>query len=156
MDSLLDALRDEAGTAEEVGSALYSFLNLLPDYSADISAVISHLFGISSVLQKLEVDLPKSRYHSSLDLVFDDVRVALESLSMTLIDVERHFERLGITAHPGAPAFKRVWREIQSALGDDAITFLDRLENFKDFFVGLTARLRGSGWFVASEWFPRG
>ncbi|KAI9791765.1 MAG: hypothetical protein M1816_003575 [Peltula sp. TS41687] len=144
-EELMEELLEEAAAAEDVAAAFYPFLSRIYEYSAEISAVISELFGISSAFRDLAKTLesPRLSSYSRVDLYLDDIELSLDKVFFTLNCVEYHFERLGITPDPHTPAYGRVWREIQSSLRDGSITFLEKLRMFKDFLFGLVDHLRG-------------
>lgn len=143
LDDVLDELLEGATAAEAVASGLYPFLDKIPEYSPDVSAVISELFGISSALRELATSRESRMLLSHTNPVVGDLELSLDSLCITLDCIDHQFERLGITPDPQAPAFARVWREIQLALRDGSFTFLDRLRTFRLFFLGLADQLKG-------------
>lgn len=139
----VEDLLAEAVAAEEVASAFFPFLSRTQEYSADISAVMSELLGISSAYRDLAKHLDSRAYYTRATLILDDLDLSLETMYFTLKPLEYHFERLGITPDPQTAAFARVWREIQSTLRNGSITFLETLRLFKDFLLGLADQLKG-------------
>lgn len=138
-----DDLTDDAEAAEDVAAALFPFLNSIPECGHEISAVMSELFGISSMLRELAKCAQSRSYERWTSLIVDDLDLALPSFALILKDVDRLFERLAITPHPGARAYLRVWREIRSMLGDGSTSFVGKLKTFRYFFEELCSQVKG-------------
>lgn len=69
-----------AETAQDIAAGLNKFLNPVPEHSAEIAALISECFAISSVLRELSSATGDPRYAWNLNLISQDLGVTLTSL----------------------------------------------------------------------------
>ena len=69
-----------AETAQDIAAALNNFLDPVPEYSTEITALISECFAISSVLRQLSTATADPRYIRNHHLISEDLDVTLRSL----------------------------------------------------------------------------
>jgi hypothetical protein len=141
----VDDLLALARTAEEVGSRLHNFAGYVEDCSADITGVISELYGTSTSLRTLCDVLRDPRFYVGHQQAEFDIRLGYESLTVTLNDLRNMFERLSITRRPTNASYRRVWREICSKFRDeDGGPLVVRLELYHMFFLEIAFKVEGS------------
>ena len=134
------ALLAQAETAQDIAAGLNRFLDPVPEYSTEITALISECFAISSAIRELRTAIGDSRFNRQYLEVQDDINVTLRSLDYTFEDVRRMFGGLGSAHHLSpASAYRSVWTEMTVHFQDESGNSLcRRLEYYRRFLLMLT------------------
>ena len=137
------ALIAVAETAQDVASGFNKFLDQVPEYSSEITGLISECFAISSGLRELNTGKDDPRYYRAYNDVRPKVQIVQQSLEYTFRDVLRLFAGLGRPTHISTRiAYNQVWREIDDHFWQEGRTSLvKRLENDRLFLQQLTCIL---------------
>ncbi|KAL8809780.1 MAG: hypothetical protein Q9200_003116 [Gallowayella weberi] len=107
------ALIGAAEDAQDIAAGFNKFLDPVPEFSAEITALISECYAISSALRELNTAKDDPRYYRDFEYIRNNVDIAQESLNYTFHDVRRLFGGLGRTsAISRRTLFYQVWREI--------------------------------------------
>lgn len=134
-----------AESAEDLASALTRFRDVIPEAAADITALITELFAVSTTLRELFRLHDDPRCERRYPIIVEDVQLTLYSLDYTFEDFRT---LLGGLDRPGylsnATNYRRVWRNIlehfQRESGD---TLSRRLEICRAFLLQLKSELQG-------------
>lgn len=101
-----------AENAQDVAAALDRFLIHVPDYSAEIAALIAECYSVSSALLQIDRIIGPFPHHLYYRDISHDLTTVRESLDFTFDDVHRIFGRLGrVAAIPGAE-YGHVWDDL--------------------------------------------
>ena len=135
------ALLAQAETAQDIAAGLNRFLDPVPEYSTEITALISECFAISSAIRELRTAIGDSRFNRQYLEVQYDINVTLRSLDYTFEDVRRMFGGLGSAHHLSqGSAFRSVWRDITVHFQEESSNSLcRRLEYYRLFLLMLTS-----------------
>lgn len=130
------ALVATAEAAQDIAAGLDKFLSPLPDYSTEITALISECFAISSALRELETAIGDSRSNRRYHQIIEDVRVTLQSLEYTFNDVRRLFGGLGRADYISqSAAYRLVWQDITAHFMEESGNSLCRRLGFYRRFL---------------------
>ena len=125
----------QAESAQDVAAGLNRFLDPVPEYSTEITALISECFAISSAIRELRTAIGDSRYNRQYLEVQYDINVTLRSLDYTFDDILRMFGGLGSAHHLSqASAYLSVWTDITVHFqNESSISLCRRLEDYRRF-----------------------
>ncbi|KAL8818447.1 MAG: hypothetical protein Q9223_002923 [Gallowayella weberi] len=137
------ALIGAAEDAQDIAAGFNKFLDPVPEFSAEITALISECYAISSALRELNTAKDDPRYYRDFEYIRNNVDIAQESLNYTFHDVRRLFGGLGRTsAISRRTLFYQVWREIDDFFYHESnISLCKRLEYKRLYLVELTCWL---------------
>ena len=122
------SLRSIAQNAEDVAAGLRTFRDHLPRSSTRITACISELFALSSVLREINNGEGDVHFAASFYHVQDDLTLVLPSMQWTLLDA------LQILANPRDRPVQLAWNELELKMSRQAsFALLDRLEMYRAF-----------------------
>jgi hypothetical protein len=131
------SLVSPAESAEAIGAGFTRFLDAVPDQATEISALVSELFALSSVLRELDAACLSRQFGRNFPLIADDLKLVRSSLCHTLKDI---LDLLGDIDHAKAPtpatitAYYQTWKRVQlffrREAGDTPCTRLDRYKKF--------------------------
>ena len=107
------ALIAVAESAQDIASGFNKFLDPVPEFSTEITALISECYAISSALRELNTAKDDRRYYRQYNPIYPDVTSARKSLEYTFHDVRRLFGGLGRPTHlSNRIAYFQVWEDI--------------------------------------------
>ncbi|KAL8937000.1 MAG: hypothetical protein Q9211_003904 [Gyalolechia sp. 1 TL-2023] len=108
------ALIAVAEKAQDVAAGFNKFLDQVPEFSTEITGLISECFAISSALRELNTAIQDPRYEYDYAYVARDVSIVRQSLDYTFSDVVLLFGGLGrpLSHVSKRMLFTQVWREI--------------------------------------------
>ena len=122
------ALIRYAKDAEDVASGLHNFRDSLPRSATRITATISELFALSSVLREIDNAQGDPQYSPSFYRVKDDLDLVLPSLKRTLDNAFDMFAR------SRERPYQMVWDDLGHRMErEEGIGLLERLEWYHDF-----------------------
>ena len=102
-----------AESARDVATAFDRFLDPVSDYAAEITALISELFAISSALRELDTCYGDLHLNNYQEQISNDIHVALQSINYTFNDIKDLLSGLGSTVHLSRiAAYRAVWDNI--------------------------------------------
>ncbi|KAL8736963.1 MAG: hypothetical protein Q9181_002159 [Wetmoreana brouardii] len=108
------ALIAVAESAQDIAVGFNKFLDPLPEFSTEITGLISECYAISSGLREINTAKDDQRYCSEYDLIYADVITVRQSLDYTFEDVHRLFGGLNRPTHISRrAAYRQVWEEIE-------------------------------------------
>ena len=130
----------QAEAAQDIAAGLSKFLDPVPEYSTEITALISECFAISSAIRELRTAIGDSRFNRQYLEVQYEINVTLRSLDYTFDDVRRMFGGVGSAHHLShGSAYRSVWTDISIHFQDESNTSLyRRLEYYREFLLMLT------------------
>lgn len=132
--SLIRFARD----AEDVASGLHTFRDSLPRSATRITATISELFALSSILREIDNAEGDTRFSSSFYRVQDDLNLLFPTLQRTLEAVFDMFSR------SRERSYEMIWDELGRKMEhDEGIGLLERLEVYHDFLRAQADILQG-------------
>ena len=133
-----------AETAQDIAAGLNKFLDPVPEYSTEITALISECFAISSALRELTTAIGDQRYSRHLHLISEDLDVTISSLENTFDDVHRLFGGFGRINHISrGSSYRSVWTDITVHFQEESGNSLcRRLEYYRRFLLMLTCDIR--------------
>lgn len=136
------SLVSPAESAEAIGAGFTRFLDAVPDQATEITALVSELFALSSVLRELDASCLSRQYGRNFPLIADDLKLVRSSLCHTLKDV---LDLLGDIDHAKIPtpttagSYYQTWKKVnlffRREYGD---TLCVRLDRYKKFLVELS------------------
>ncbi len=128
-----------AESAQDIASGFNRFLDPLPESSAEITALISECFAISSALRELNTAKEDPRYYLDYQYIYNDVAVVSDTLNYTFTDVTRLFGGLDRPFHVSRrTAFHQVWRETNDFFYQEShVSLCRRLEDSRIFLTEL-------------------
>ena len=129
----------QAESAQDIAAGLNKFLDPVPEYSTEITALISECFAISSAIRELKTAIGDPRFNRQYLEVEYDINVTLRSLDYTFDDVRRMFGGLGSAHHLSqGSAYRSIWTEITMHFQDESSNSLcRRLEYYRRFLLML-------------------
>ncbi|KAL8946686.1 MAG: hypothetical protein Q9222_006952 [Ikaeria aurantiellina] len=132
-----------AESAQDIASGFNKFLEPVPEFSTEITALISECYAISSALRELITAKDDQQYYRKYDFIRADVTAVRESLHYTFHDVHRLFGGLGRTsAISRRTLYHQVWREIEDFFYQESHESLcRRLEHNRLFIADLACFL---------------
>ena len=141
----MNVLAETAETAKDIAAGFNQFIDRVPEYSTEITALISKCFAVNSALRELDTAIGDSRYNRRYLEIRDDVRMTLQSLQYTFNDVRRHFGNLPRTTRIlDSPAYRAVWWEITTYFQEESSNSLHRrLEFYCRFLLALAFMAEG-------------
>ncbi len=141
----MNRLVARAEAAQDIAAGLNKFLGPVPNYSTEITALISECFAISSTLRKLSTAIGDSRYNSGYHEISEDLTITLQSLEYTFHDVKRLFGDLGRADYISqSAAYRSVWQEITAHFMEESGNSLcRRLEFYRRFLLELVCVAEG-------------
>ncbi|KAK4991139.1 hypothetical protein LTR50_002069 [Elasticomyces elasticus] len=125
-----------AKNAEDVAAGLQVFLDRVPQYATDISAIISELFATSSATRALHTASDDLRYARAFHTIRSDLDLVLRSLQYTLGTVR------GIFARTGLASYRVLWDGLNLFVQTEGSSLCTRLEWYKIFLHDLFDVLR--------------
>jgi hypothetical protein len=137
-----------AQEAEDAASGLHAFRDRLPRYATHITAIVSELFAVSSVLREIEHARLHPEYQPSFYRIREDITLLFRSLQSSLENVFIMFRRSGNRTH------QVVWEDLRYRMEtEEGVSLRDRLVLYHDFLdvqldivngrgIGDTRRLR--------------
>ena len=130
----------QAETAQDIAAGLNKFLDPVPEYSTEITALIAECFATSSALRELTAAIGDPRFNRQYHEVKEDISMTIRSLDYTFEDVRHLFGGLGRTNHVSqASAYRSVWTDITVHFqGESGNSLCRRLEYYKRFLFLLT------------------
>lgn len=127
-----------AKDAEDVASGLHNFRDSLPRSATRITATISELFALSSILREIDNAEGDTRFSSSFYRVQDDLNVLFPTLQRTL---EAAFDMFSRSRER---PYQVIWDELSHKMEhDEGIGLLERLEVYHDFLRAQADILQG-------------
>ncbi|KAL8805805.1 MAG: hypothetical protein Q9182_001717 [Xanthomendoza sp. 2 TL-2023] len=137
------ALIGAAEDAQDIAAGFNKFLDPVPEFSTEITALISECYAISSALRELSTAKDDLRYYRDFEWIRTNVNIVQESLNYTFHDVRRLFGGLGRTsAISRRTLFYQVWREIDEFFYRESnISLCTRLEDNRLYLAELTCIL---------------
>lgn len=137
------ALIAVAEKAQDIAAGFNKFLDPVPEFSTEITGLISECYAISSALRELNTAKEDPRYSYDYDFVARDVFIARQSLDYTFHDVFRLFGGLGRPSHiSNRSAYNQVWREIHDHFYQESHSSLcKRLEYNRLYLTEITCIL---------------
>lgn len=134
-----------AESAEELASALRTFRDVIPESAAEITALITELFAVSTALRELFVLHNDPRYEHRYPDIADDVLLTLHSFDYTFDDFRTRLGGLDRPSHlSNAIVHRRVWRNILEHFQRESGNSLSRrLEICRAFLLELSSELEG-------------
>lgn len=128
-----------AEAAQDIAAGLNKFLGSVPNYSTEITALISECFAISSSLRELNTAIGDSRYNRGYHEISEDLTITLQSLEYTFHDVRRLFGDLGRAEYISqSAAYRSVWEDITTHfMGESGNSLCRRLEFYRRFLLVL-------------------
>ncbi|KAL8955981.1 MAG: hypothetical protein Q9183_006460, partial [Haloplaca sp. 2 TL-2023] len=137
------ALIAVAESAQDIASGFNKFLDPVPEFSTEITGLISECYAISSALRELNTAKDDQRYYREYDLIYPDVTFVKQSLEYTFHDVRRLFGGLGRPTHlSNRIAYFQVWEEIGDHFyWESNSSLLKRLEYNRLFLTELSCIL---------------
>lgn len=137
------ALIAVAESAQDIAVGFNKFLDPVPEFSTEITGLISECYAISSALRELNTAKDDPQYYREYDIIYTDVSTVRTSLDYTFRDVFRLFGGLGRPTHiSNRTAYYQVWIEIDDFFYDESHSSLcRRLEYNRQFLQELTCIL---------------
>lgn len=134
-----------AESAEELGFALKSFRDVIPESAAEITALITELFAVSTTLRELFSLHNDPRCEYRYPDIADDVLLTLRSFDYTFDDFRTHLGGLDRPSHlSNAIVHRRVWRRMLDHFQRESGNPLSRrLEICRAFLLELSYELEG-------------
>ena len=128
-----------AESAEDLASALMRFKETLPESAAEITALMTELFAVSTALTKLFRHREDPRYEFRYHLIADGVQLTLYSLDYTFDDFRQLLGGLGRPSpFSNGTTYRRVWRDILEHFEQESGNSLSRrLEICEEFLLQL-------------------
>lgn len=127
-----------AKDAEDVASGLHNYRDSLPRCAARITATISELFALSSILREIDNAGSEIRFSSSFYRVQDDLNLLLPSLQRTLQAVLDMFSR------SKERSYQLTWDDLGREMEyDEGIGILERLKLYHAFLRAQADMLQG-------------
>lgn len=127
-----------AKDAEDVASGLHTFRDSLPRSATRITATISELFALSSILREIDNAEGDTQFSSSFYRVQDDLNLLFPTLRRTLDAT------LDMFARSRERPYQMVWDELGHKMErDEGIGLLERLEVYHDFLRAQADILQG-------------
>ena len=135
-------LQTVAEDAQNIGSALHTFLRPVAEYAADITALIAQCFAVSSALLKLGEAIEDCQYPRRHELILGDLATVRSSLVYTIKDVKIIFGGLGTATVTQRIAHRQVWRELKEHFhAESGNSLRRRFEYYQHVLHGLTETL---------------
>lgn len=134
----------DAENAEDIAEALSKFKTYVPDDAPDITASISELYAIGSLLRDIDKASNSAEYHRNFPLIEEDLELVCSSLHNTVEDV---FEKLGYLGN-GSPVlnagmYRQTWKDITFFfIQNGRLTLRKRLEKYKLFITELASIMK--------------
>lgn len=143
----------DAQNARDVGTDFDRFLDALPDYFTELTALVAELYAIGSALRDLDFIITSPEYGRRATIIQDDLDLVQLSLSITLRDVRDLFVGLDRDGYPPTVrAYQEVWIEIcRHFERESGNTLQSRLERFRQFIMELCCTMRRLGPKLVSE-----
>ena len=127
-----------ANDAEDVASGLRTFRDSLPRNATRITAIISELFAVSSVLREIDNAQGDPEFRSTFYRLRDDFDVVLPSLQRTLDAAFAMF------AQSRERPYQMAWDHLGLKMErEEGLGLLERLETYHDFLRAQFDRLIG-------------
>jgi len=148
----MNGLAARAEAAQDIAAGLDKFLGPAPNYSTEITALISECFAISSALRGLSTAIGDSRYNSGYHEISEDLTITLQSLEYTFHDVRRLFGDLGRADYISqSAAYRSVWQEITAHFMEESGNSLcRRLQFYHRFLLVLVCVAEGLAMILAT------
>lgn len=137
------ALIAVAEKAQDIAAGFNKFLDPVPEFSTEITGLISECYAISSALRELNNAKEDPRYSYEFDYISTDVLTARLSLDYTFHDAKHLFGGLGRPTYiSNRTAYYEVWREIDDHFYQESnCSLLKRLEYNRLYLQELTCIL---------------
>ena len=134
----------DAEKAEDIAAALSKFTTHVPDQAPDITASISELYAIGSLLRDIDRALNSAEYNRNFPLIEKDLELVRSSLDVT---VEDFFDRLGYIGNGStvlnAGMYRQSWKDITLFFIQNGRTTLRmRLEMYRRFIAELASIMK--------------
>lgn len=136
-------LAADAENARNVGAAFVRFLEFLPEYFTEITALVAELYATDSALRDLDLLIISPEYGRRATFILDDLEIVQLSLELTLRDARR-VGRLDRDRYPplSAMAYREVWMDVCHYFQRESLNTLQtRLERFRQFIMDLSCTL---------------
>ena len=116
------ALLARAEVAQDAASALHNFLELCPDLSTEITALISELYAVSSALRGLSSTIVDLQHTGFYTRIAGEVLLTSDSIQHTFEDFNRLLGRLGqyLGQWHESAAYRRTWDDIDDFFYDQS------------------------------------
>lgn len=128
------SLVSPAESAEAVGARFTKFLDAVPDHATEITALVSELFALSSVLRELDASCLSRQYGRNFPLIADDLKLVRSSLCHTLKDVSNLLGDIDVPTSTASGPYYQTWKRIhlffRREYGDTLCTHLERYKKF--------------------------
>ncbi|KAL8757428.1 MAG: hypothetical protein Q9184_004217, partial [Pyrenodesmia sp. 2 TL-2023] len=137
------ALIAVAEQAQDIAAGFNKFLDPVPEFSTEITGLISECYAISSALRELNTAKEDPRYSYDFNYVSTDVLTARLSLDYTFHDVKRLFGGLGRPTYiSNRTAYYEIWKEIDDHFYQEShCSLLKRLEYNRLYLQEITCIL---------------
>lgn len=127
-----------AKDAEDVASGLHNYRDSLPRSATRITAIISELFALSSILRELDNSYGDVHFSSSFYRVQDDLKLLLPSLQRTLQAAFDTFSR------SREKSYQQTWDDLGREMHhEEGIGLLERLKMYHEFLRAQVDMLQG-------------
>lgn len=137
------ALIAVAEKAQDIAAGFNKFLDPVPEFSTEITGLISECYAISSALRELDNAKEDPQYLYEFGDISPDVLIARQSLDYTFHDVRQLFGGLGRPTYiSNRTAYYEVWREIDDHFYQEShCSLLKRLEYNRQYLQEITCIL---------------
>lgn len=142
-----------AESAQDVAAALDKFLDHIPEYDAEITALIGECFGLSSALRQLNTCYGDLQFHNNYVQISNDIHVTLQSINYTFDDVHGLLTGLGSSLHLSrTAAYRAVWDNIIVHFDRESNNSLGRRIGIYRRFLGAVICLIEGDWLTLDEY----
>ena len=134
----------EAEKAADIADALGKFKVAVTDAATEITALVSELYAVGSILRDTDTAIKSPEYGRNIRLIEDDLDLARTSLAFTLEDIFRILGGIGAGAKDlTTAAYRQTWEEICTHFRHEGRQSLcARLEMYRRFLLELCKILR--------------
>jgi hypothetical protein len=137
-------LTTDAERAEDIGDVFSKFKAHVPDHAPDITASVSELYAIGSILRELDTTLHLPQYAPSFMLIDKDLDLVCSSLQDSLQEI---FDIVGDMGNGSqiltSSMYRQTWKDIALYFRRNGRMSLKmRLETYKHFMVELANILK--------------
>lgn len=130
-----------AESAEAIGAGFTKFLETVPDHATEITALVSELFALASVLRDLDASCLSRHHARHFPLIADDLKLARSSLCHSLKDLLALLADVE-TSSPST-IYYRTWKRIHLFYRREyADSLCPHLDRYKRFFLELSNVLK--------------
>ena len=131
------ALVGQAEAAHDAAAALHQFLEHVPDHDAELTALISELYAVSSALRGLSTTIVELQHTGAYGRISAEVGITLESMVHTFGDFNRLLGGFARYRHlSNRAAHGQVWDDIDEYFHVQSnCPFKKRLQYYKSYLL---------------------